>query len=76
MLEIEDHKKIFKLITMIVVLSVIIFFCFLPIAMFGNIADSSTDTAVNSLDTVDGQDNFTPGKIKNATMLQKVTAAF
>lgn len=76
MLEIEDHKKIFKLITMIVILSVVIFFCFLPVAMFGNIAESQTDNAVNSLDTVDGQNTFTPGKVKNATMLQKVTKAF
>lgn len=76
MMEIDSHKKALKLVAIITILSVVIFFLFIPVMVFGDEFENTTDTAVNNVDTLDGQDNFTPGKIPNQSMSQKVMSAF
>lgn len=76
MLEIEDHKKSFKIIAIFTILVVIIFFMFIPVAMLGSTIEFYSDSATDTLDSLDNNDNFTPGEIPHQTMLQKVQSAF
>lgn len=76
MLEIDSHTKVLKLIAMITILSVVIFFLFIPVMIFGDEFENTTDTAVNNVDAMDGHDNFIPGKIPNQSIGQKVMSAF
>ena len=57
----SQHSRWMKTIVVIVMGSVLIFFFTLPIAMFGHSFENSTNNAVNSLDTLDGSNDFTPG---------------
>lgn len=76
MLELDNHSKIFKIIAVFTIGTVIVFFLFIPVAMLGPTIEAYSDSAVDSLDSVDGTNNFTPGKTPNQTMLQKVQSAF
>ncbi len=76
MLEMEDHTKSFKIIATVTIFAVVIFFLFIPVAMLGSTIESYSDLAADLLDSVDGSDNFTPGKISNQTMLQKAQSSF
>lgn len=71
-----QHSRWMKIIAVVVMCSVLIFFFTLPIAMFGGIAEKSTNQAVNSLDSLDGSNDFTPGSTSNQTGAQKVYDAF
>lgn len=76
MLEIEDHKKSFKIIAVITIATVIVFFLFIPVAMLGSTLELYSDSAVDSLDRTDNTNNFIPGETSNQTMLQKIQSAF
>lgn len=76
MLEIEDHKKSFKIIAVITISAVIVFFLFIPVAMLGSTIEFYSDSAVESLDNLDNTNNFTPGKVSYQTMFQKIQSAF
>ncbi len=76
MLEIDNHSKIFKIIAIFTIGAVIIFFLFIPVAMLGGTLEFYSDSATESLDNIDGTNNFTPGEAPNQTMLQKIQSAF
>ncbi|MBP7832474.1 MAG: hypothetical protein KA035_01760 [Candidatus Levybacteria bacterium] len=76
MLEIEDHKKPFKIIAVITIAAVIVFFLFIPVVMLGSTLEFYSDSAVDSLDKLDNTNNFTPGDVPRQTMLQKIQSAF
>ncbi len=49
---------------------------FIPVAMLGSTIEFYSDSAADTLDSLDNSDNFTPGKTPHQTMLQKVQDAF
>lgn len=76
MMEIDSHTRALKLIAIITIMCVVIFFLFIPVMVFGDDFENSTDAVVNNVDTIDGHDNFIPGKIPNQSMGQKLIRAF
>lgn len=72
----SQHSHLFKLISVFLIFSVIVLFLSLPVAIYGESFENSTDQAVESMDHIDGQDNFTPGTTQGDSMIQKVHDAF
>lgn len=76
MLEINPHSKWIKVVAVILIISLVLFLIPFPVAVEESVPEQGVDQVVNSLDQVDGQNNFTPGKIKGQNTLQKVVTAF
>lgn len=76
MMEIDSHKRIVKLVAIITIMCVVIFFLFIPVIALGDEFETSTDTVINHADSMDGIDNFTPGKVPNQSMAQKLLSTF
>ena len=47
----------------------------IPVAMFGGIAENSTDQIADSYDKIDGSNDFTPGQNSGASMINKLIDA-
>lgn len=76
MLEADKHRKFFKICAILTIGVVIIFFLFIPVAMLGPDIEFYSDSAADSLDSIDGNDTFTPGKTSNQTLFQKIQSSF
>lgn len=72
----NDHSRSFKALSMILVISVIVLFLFIPVATFGQSFESTTDQAIDLVDHTDGRNNFIPGKIKGQSISQKIYTSF
>ena len=76
MLEIEGHTRLAKIIALLLIVSLILFIIPFPVAVVQAPVEQGVDQVVNSLDQVDGQDNFIPGKRVGQSTAQKVLSAF
>lgn len=65
-----------RLTAWILIVTVLIMFFALPMAMVGRVAETYTDNAAESLDYIDGQNNFVPGTESGASIGQKIYDAF
>ncbi|MBP6913407.1 MAG: hypothetical protein KBC00_02230 [Candidatus Levybacteria bacterium] len=72
----KDHSKSFKVLSVVLIFSVIVLFLFIPVATFGTTFENTTDQTVDVVDHADGKNNFTPGKIKGQNILQKIHTSF
>lgn len=72
----SEHSQLMKVVAVIMVFVVVVFFLSLPAIVFGSMVESGTDQVAEQMDHLDGQNNFTPGKNSGQSTIQKVTAAF
>lgn len=72
----SEHSKLMKVVAVIMVCVVVVFFLSLPAIVFGSMFEAGTDQIAEQMDHMDGQDNFTPGENSGQSTIQKVTNAF
>lgn len=65
-----------RLTAWILIITVLIMFFLLPMAMVGGVATTTTDNAAESLDYIDGNNNFIPGTESGVSIGQKIYDAF
>lgn len=60
----------------ILLISIMSMVIFMPVALFGGVFESVSDSAANHLDSLDGSNDFTPGEKPNQTMGGKIIDSF
>ncbi len=75
-MENAQKSKTIKIITCIVIFSVLVLFITIPAAIVGSSYEQMTDRAAEHLDKLDNSDNFTPGQQSGDSMGQKAISAF
>ena len=75
-MENAQNSKAIKIITFVVLFSVLVFFITIPAAIVGSSYESATDNAAENLDKLDNSNDFTPGQQSGDSMGQKAISAF
>lgn len=75
-MENAQNSKTIKIITFVVLFSVMVFFITIPAAIVGSTYQEATDNAAENLDKLDNSNDFTPGEQSGDSFGQKAISAF
>ena len=75
-MENAQKSKIVKIVTCIIIFSVLVLFLTIPAAIVGSSYEQLTDQAAEQLDKLDNSNNFTPGQQSGDSMGQRAVSAF